>query len=461
MAKMDHHVNSYLSDSDLVVLENLLHDVRLSTVHQDTDCGATHQASGARESDSDTVTRLMAMNDPTSPDFAPTVFVSWDDKDIHPFLNRHIVHPYARLASRIVRHPTDIVFFTHILMYLFVNLPSALYLFYNFSYLHGVLHTGFTFWCIGSFTLMMHNHIHNNGVLAKEWYWLDVLFPYVTEPLLGHTWHSYYFHHIKHHHIEGNGPYDLSSTIRYQRDDVMHFLHYVGRFIFLIWAELPIYFIRKNRPWLALQTSFWELSSYLFIYQMTCLHLQAGLFVFVLPFALLRLGLMIGNWGQHALVDEVDPDSDFRSSITLIDVPSNRFCFNDGYHTSHHLNPLRHWRDHPVHFVQSKEAYATGRALVFHNIDYLMMTITLLRKDYAHLADCLIPIGDQVGMSKAELAAMLRTKTRRFTEEDIKKKFRITATSNTRRWSSAKSNGGHLDILMMNLAAMLDSWYTD
>ena len=31
--------------------------------------------------------------------------------------------------------------------------------------------------------------------------------------------------------------------------------------------------------------------------------------------------MMVGNWGQHALVDEVEPDSDFRSSITLIDVP--------------------------------------------------------------------------------------------------------------------------------------------
>ena len=29
---------------------------------------------------------------------------------------------------------------------------------------------------------------------------------------------------------------------------------------------------------------------------------------------------MVGNWGQHAFVDEVDPNSDYRSSITLIDV---------------------------------------------------------------------------------------------------------------------------------------------
>jgi hypothetical protein len=29
---------------------------------------------------------------------------------------------------------------------------------------------------------------------------------------------------------------------------------------------------------------------------------------------------MVGNWGQHAFVDNEEPDSDYRSSITLIDV---------------------------------------------------------------------------------------------------------------------------------------------
>ena len=48
-----------------------------------------------------------------------------------------------------------------------------------------------------------------------------------------------------------------------------------------------------------------------------------------------------------------------------------------------------------------------------------MMTVTLLRKDYMHLASCLVPIGDQVGMSQSEIAEMLRTKTKRFSEEEI------------------------------------------
>lgn len=61
---------------------------------------------------------------------------------------------------------------------------------------------------------------------------------------------------------------------------------------------------------------------------------------------------------------------------------------------------------------------------MFYDIDYLMMTIKLLQKDYMYLAGRLVPIGGQIGMSQAEIADMLRTKTRRFTEDDIRRKFK-------------------------------------
>ena len=102
---------------------------------------------------------------------------------------------------------------------------------------------------------------------------------------------------------------------------------------------------------------------------------------------------------------------------------SNRFCFNDGYHTSHHLNPRRHWRAHPLAFLQGKKQYAKEGALVFHNIDYLGITFCLLTKKYKYLAKQLIPMGDQIGMSIDEIAEMLKRKTRRFTEQEIKAKF--------------------------------------
>ena len=52
-----------------------------------------------------------------------------------------------------------------------------------------------------------------------------------------------------------------------------------------------------------------------------------------------------------------------------------------------------------------------------------MMTYRILKKDYLYLADCIVPMGEQIGMSKQELADMLRTKTRRFSEEEIQEKF--------------------------------------
>jgi hypothetical protein len=51
------------------------------------------------------------------------------------------------------------------------------------------------------------------------------------------------------------------------------------------------------------------------------------------------------------------------------------------------------------------------------------MTIKLLQKDYAYLAKCLVPIGDQIKMSLEQKAEMLQAKTRRFTEVEIKQKF--------------------------------------
>lgn len=46
-----------------------------------------------------------------------------------------------------------------------------------------------------------------------------------------------------------------------------------------------------------------------------------------------------------------------------------------------------------------------------------------------HLASCLVPIGDQIGMTQVEIADMLRMKTRKFTEDDIQKKFKGQSAS--------------------------------
>lgn len=65
--------------------------------------------------------------------------------------------------------------------------------------------------------LRRHQHPHD----SHKYTWFDRIFPYITDPFMGHTWNSYYYHHVKHHHIEPDGSDDLSSTIRYQRDDLL------------------------------------------------------------------------------------------------------------------------------------------------------------------------------------------------------------------------------------------------
>lgn len=260
--------------------------------------------------------------------FDPSVMSTLDLGDLRSKLPtaiyEHVVVPYVAWARGIVRHDTDVIMLTHLILYFTTSVPSALWLYYRFNYFRGILHFVIQFWYMGTYTLMMHQHIHMNGILAKKPFLrlADAYFPYITDPLMGHTWNSYYYHHVKHHHIEGNGPDDLSSTIRYQRDDILNFLHYVGRFFFLVWLDLPIYFFSKGRKLNAAKTAFWELSDYFFLYTLFCLNSRATTFVFLCPLLILRLGLMVGNWGQHAFVNADEPDSDFRSSITLIDVPA-------------------------------------------------------------------------------------------------------------------------------------------
>ena len=60
---------------------------------------------------------------------------------------------------------------------------------------------------------------------------------------------------------------------------------------------------------------------------------------------------------------------------------------------------------------------------MFYNIDYFFITISLLRKNYEHLAKCMVPIGDQMNLTLEQKMEMLKRKTRRFTEEEIAEKW--------------------------------------
>lgn len=77
--------------------------------------------------------------------------------------------------------------------------------------------------------------------------------------------------------------------------------------------------------------------------------------------------------------------------------------------------------------MQARADYAAQGALVFHDIDYVMITVRLvILKDYDTLARCLVPIGaEQMAMTLEERAAMLKRHTRAFSEDEVRGKFKV------------------------------------
>lgn len=144
--------------------------------------------------------------------------------------------------------------------------PSVFYLYYRFSWLHAACHWLLETYYAGSFTLLLHDHIHNNGLMVPKYAWFDHAFPYLLGPLVGHTPNYYYYHHVRHHHVEENGPGDLSSTIRYQRDNIFDFLFYLIWFLALVWIELPLYFVWRHKYTLAFKSFLSKTTSMATIY---------------------------------------------------------------------------------------------------------------------------------------------------------------------------------------------------
>ena len=301
--------------ADRLVLRNLLQDARpLEPGPEKSDHEAENLTCNIQ-----TLDDLTALSDPTNASFQPIVFTTWDHSDFPPWINAYVLQPYVIWASNVVRHRSDVVFLTYILVLFAIGIPNMVLLFLRFNWFRAILQWAFVTYFVGPYSILLHNHIHGRGVMSKTWALADTLFPYILGPMMGQTWNSFYYHH-KHHHVEENGPDDLSSTLRYQRDSGFDLALYISRFVFLIWLELPLYYVRKGKPGFGFKFFAWEVSSYAFIIFLARLNFAAAMTTLVLPLIQWRVAIMVNNWGQHAFIDEDEPDSNLRCSITLIDV---------------------------------------------------------------------------------------------------------------------------------------------
>lgn len=318
-------VDPALTPADSIVLQNLLQDA-----HAPQECSEI-KADKPLSKDTETLDTLAALSNPDNRYFQPVVLTSWDSFQVPSVANAYLLRQYINWASNVVRNPSDIVYITHILILFTLGVPNAVFLFMHFNWPQAILQWMLVTYFVGPYSVLTHHHVHGRGVMSPPWAWLDTVFPYILGPLMGQTWNSFYYHH-KHHHVEDNGPEDISSTIRYQRDSGLDLALYIGRFVFLGWLELPLYYIRKGSHTRAFKFFAWEIASYAFIILLAKVNFPAAMMALFVPLIQWRVAVMANNWAQHAFVDEDEPTSDFRSSITLIDVV-----------VSLHLSTLTSW----------------------------------------------------------------------------------------------------------------------
>ena len=343
-----------------------------------------------------------------------TLFSVFEQFSWYPWVAENLFQP-------LLHDPRNDIFVLFTVEMLVLLIPSAAWLLVDFAYWRALVHIVLVLQFAGLFTSILHNSSHKKMYKVD---WLNHVIPIVVGPFLGQTRNTYYYHHVKHHHVEDNGPNDLSSTLRFQRDNFFHFANYFLRFLLFIVIELPAYFVKRGQYYNALMAAGGEMASFALGVTLFRINPQAAAVIFLIPLVIVRFGMMSGNWAQHSFIDQVDPTSNYKSSVTCINHGYNREAFNDGYHTSHHLNPHRHWSEHPTHLVRELPAYYTSRPIVFANIDFMGIWIQLMLNDYAKLAKLYVHLGPESERpTEEQIIALLKSRTKSFTEEQIRKHY--------------------------------------
>mmetsp|Transcript_26816 Transcript_26816/g.59337 ORF Transcript_26816/g.59337 Transcript_26816/m.59337 type:complete len:349 (+) Transcript_26816:100-1146(+) len=264
---------------------------------------------------------------------------------------------------------------------------------------------------LGPYTLMLHLTCHRR-FLKDEYSYLNPIIPCIIGPFFGQTPYSYFAHHVGMHHPENNLPTDGSSTMHYQRDEWTHWAHYFGSFLWTGVTSLRAYLTKHNKNTLLRNQAQGELVSYTVLGALSLLHFKATLFVFLLPWFIIRFGMMAGNWAQHAFIDAASPDNNYRNSITCINAYYNRVCFNDGYHIAHHLKPTQHWTEMPAELLANRAKYVENDAIIFEELDFFIIWFFLMLKRYDWLAHYYVNMGHKY-KSDEEVVAMLKSRTAR------------------------------------------------
>ncbi|HKP62458.1 MAG TPA: fatty acid desaturase [Polyangiales bacterium] len=260
---------------------------------------------------------------------------------------------------------------------------------------------------IDRFTLMLHCTSHR-ALFKPRYAALNNIIPWVLCPFFGQSPNTYFAHHMGMHHAEENLEFDLSSTMRFRRDSLLHWMSYWLRFLCFGLIELSQYFRRRNRTRLMWRTIVGEATFWLTVGVLLAYRPGATLAVLLGPFLIMRTLMMMGNWAQHAFIDPNAAASAYGSSITCINSRYNRRCWNDGYHIGHHLKARAHWTEYPVEFERNVEQYGREGAIVFEGIDFFIVWLLLMTGSWGRLADAYVQLPGAPQRSREQIITLLK-----------------------------------------------------
>ncbi|MEN0063865.1 MAG: fatty acid desaturase [Myxococcota bacterium] len=272
-------------------------------------------------------------------------------------------------------------------------IPFGLLLFVPnvFSWPLGIVYLALIIPRLGPTAVLLHMVSHR-PLFNKTWSRLNHYIPWFMVLFYGMAPAGYITHHVGMHHVEENVGPDTSATLRYQRDSLWHFCLYWWRFQLIGKLELMVYLWRKRRFKLLRRLITGEVIHKSVLLMGALISLPATLLVFVIPYVIVRWGLMMGNWCQHAFIEDSDPACAYRNSVTLINCSYNERFYNDGYHCGHHIKATAHWADAPAQFEADVGNYARHHAVVFDGIrGFQTMWTLLMRRRYDVLAEHLVP----------------------------------------------------------------------
>jgi len=319
---------------------------------------------------------------------------------------------FDRFWLKWIRDPRDLPFGRVQVVNLAVMLVLVIWLYVDFNVWIALLFLAWYIRQLGPYTLMLHNVCHR-PYFRRECAWMDWPFITLLGMFFGHAPNTYFAHHVAMHHPENNLDDDLSTTIHLQRDSARDFFaHYLLPFLTRGNHDLAVYLADRNREKIRRRLRWGTALWYGIVVVLLFVNWKATLVVFVATLLITRVAMMSGNWAQHAFVKADDPGNCYVNSLTCINSPYNRRCFNDGYHISHHWKPTRHWTEHPQELAENLAEYAKNDAIVFEGLDFFLVWLNLMLKRYDTLAEHYVQLGDR-RRSKEEIVALLKERTRR------------------------------------------------